>query len=1184
MTPGGHRLLGQLGAGPDGVAYRAIAPGTTDVVELRVLTHARERSPEHWANLSRHLRRAALLDHPGALRLCGLHLDDDPPHVVLEWHESVTLEDTLQGSPRPYPAADAVPLLLRLAEVLAEAHRLGLVHGRLAPRNVLLAPGNVPLLDFTDLRVRSEDDTAPSNTDPAEDIAALGRLLRWLLAGAQESSSHPDWPVELSALIPELTHADPERRPSVATLVRRLRDLFTAVKITCRIDMPTPKSNQAATVSPEEEAESGPLTRERLGRFRVLRLLGQGGMGAVYLGEDPADGSRVALKVLRRDAASSPAALRRFLKEARLLAEVRTPYVANLLEVNEDDGIHYLAMEYVEGASLDELLKEQGRLAERQALAIMADIARGLVEAHARGIVHRDIKPSNILLERRTEGGERTKQDLPDSAVVPPPTSVPRAKLTDFGLARHVVETESLAFTRTGAIMGTPFYMAPEQCTGLGIDARSDIYSMGATLYHLLAGEPPFQAESSVALLLKHTREPPPPLRQRNPDLSEAVCAVVDKALAKAPDARYPDAAAILEDLERLLRGEPTRIVVHPVRPSGDPRRVVRYEFVWELKSTPQRLWPYVSNTERLNRAIGLDPVQWKHEKAEEAPPGENPIVETGVAPRVQRSGSFRKVGMEMAWHEHPFEWIEGRRLGVLREFDSGPFKWFVSVVELTPNGEGTRLTHRIEIEPHGLLGRTIVAVEVGLRTRRSLERVYRRIDASLTGAMTGDPFEGPATLTRAQTRELEHRLDELALRRVAPDVAEALADFLATAPAPEVARIRPLALAARLGLDPEATVACCLHAARVGLLVLLWDILCPVCRVPAAARETLKALRDHEHCEACASDFGLDLGSLVEVVFRAHPEVRDSELASYCLGGPANAPHVAAQTRIAPGERIDLELALGEGAYRLRGPQIPYHFDFIVAPGAGRRRLDLNLARGLAADEPHRFLPGSQVFALVNDSDGELVIRFERMAARTDALTAAQATALALFRELFPDQVLASGRLLSVATMTLLTTDLADAEDWYARLGDSAAFVRIHEHFGVVREVIRREGGALVKTVGERALAAFTSATAAVRAALALQAALDANEATQGLKLRVGVHRGPALTATVNDQLDYFGATARLAQALPALALAGGVVLSSALTAEPEVTLLLQARRLTAELVEGEMAGGERAFLVVSS
>src|SRR5262249_32776519 len=143
------------------------------------------------------------------------------------------------------------------------------------------------------------------------------------------------------------------------------------------------------------------------------------------------------------------------------------------------------------------------------------------------------------------------------------------------------------------------------------VDQRTDVYAMGVTLFHLLAGRPPFLASSSLGLATMHCNDPPPPLQKLNPEVSEGVCRIVEKCLAKSPEARYPDARALLGDLERLLRGEPASIAVHPRLPACDPRNVVRYDFVWELAASPAQLWPHVSNTERLNRAVGLPGVQF---------------------------------------------------------------------------------------------------------------------------------------------------------------------------------------------------------------------------------------------------------------------------------------------------------------------------------------------------------------------------------------------------------------------------------------------------------------------------------------------------------------------------------------------------------------------------------------------
>jgi class 3 adenylate cyclase len=404
--------------------------------------------------------------------------------------------------------------------------------------------------------------------------------------------------------------------------------------------------------------------------------------------------------------------------------------------------------------------------------------------------------------------------------------------------------------------------------------------------------------------------------------------------------------------------------------------------------------------------------------------------------------------------------------------------------------------------------------------------------------------------------------------------VVERLGDFLALAPPQEVARIRPLALARRLGLDPTQVIAACLHGAREGLLVLLWDILCPVCRIPSEVKDTLKALRDHGRCEACNLDFDLDFANSVEMIFRAHPEVREVEVATYCVGGPAHSPHVAAQLRLAPGERIELELALTEGAYRLRGPQLPFTIDFRVEPTATATGWDLSLGRGPDPTLPRLLRSGRQLLALTNDHSEELVVRIERTVARDDALTAARASALALFRELFPGEVLSPGQLVSVATVTLLVTGLEDAAALYRELGDARAFAVIHEHFRLLDERIRQEGGALVKTVGEGLVAAFNEPVAAVRAALDLQAVLRRGEKTQGLRLRVGVHRGAAMAATLNGHLDYFGSTANLAALLPGLVSGGELALTQEVAGDPQVAALLRSRGLGGEMMAADLPG----------
>ena len=1173
MNSSGYRRLIPLGAGRDGVSYRALTPDGETRVEVRDLAAA-QADPARWPALARRIKLASQLDHPGAVRV----IEPGPPFLVLECAGGETLAEGLGGS-LPLATAEALSLAYALAGVLAEAHRIGLSHGRLAPDRVTLSEVGRPRLDFTGTETdppamawafcrAPETASEPRpDLDREGDVYGLGALLAWFLTGSQAladpEAAGARLPGKPGELLRAMLAAEPADRPSAREVEDTLGPWLTDAGDDLGVESDfldgsglslTSSAESLATITGPSlpVATSGASgVGLRIGRFLLLEVLGSGGQGVVYRAEDTADGSIVALKVLRPEWARHAGASRRFRKEARLLSEVNNPYVVTLLEHNEDGDVAYLVMEFVTGRTLASWLSGRGRLDEATALNVAADVARALEDAHTRGIIHRDIKPSNILLIEPPEGSA--------------PSAPPRVKLTDFGLARHVIDPESLAMTATGAVLGTPHYMAPEQSAGRPVDARADIYALGATLFHMLSGRPPFVAENQEQPDSKDGKKPASTLRGLKAELSEGVRLVLERALARAPDDRYPDAAALLKDLERLARGEPTGIPLHPVLPACDPRRTMEFEFRWDLESTPRQLWPYVTNTDRLDRALGFPPVRYSY----------RPDPDRGARLFAEAS----KAGMPEAWEEHPYEWVEPRRMGVLREYTRGPFRWLVSTVELTTRSAGgTTLTHRLRLEPRGWKARAFSPLGVGVRFRAALGRIYERIDATLTGQLgpptTVDPFEPPEELPAAARDRLDHRLDALAVSGVDPAAVEWLGDLLGHGSVQEIARLRPLVLARRWGLDPESVVSVCLHAAREGLLVLLWDILCPACRLPCEMADTLRAIREHGRCEACQLDFELDFANSVELIFRAHPEIRGAETGVYCAGGPAHAPHVLAQIRVAPGERFDLELTLPEGEYQLRGPQLPWSIRFQVRPTVASRRANVDLVRGPAQGKPLALGIGGQVLSLWNPGGHEVLARVERESSRDDALTAAQALVLTPFRDLFPGEVLSPGQLVGVAAVTLLVTDLDRPGGLYDDLGDARGFEVIHEHFRLLDEAIRRGGGTLVKTVDEGIIASFRGPEDAVSVGLDLQGILDGRGSTRRLRLRAGVHRGSAMVATIDGRLDYFGAAVRRARRLLRHSVGGDLVLTPEVAADPLVNDLLAGLGRTPEVFDAGSDG----------
>ena len=258
-------------------------------------------------------------------------------------------------------------------------------------------------------------------------------------------------------------------------------------------------------------------------RYEILELLGRGGMGAVYKARDTELERLVALKLIRTDLASNPEILRRFKQELILAREVTHRNVIRIFDLGQAKGFKFITMEFVEGRDLRAVLRERGKLPPDETVRIIAQVCRALESAHAAGVVHRDLKPQNIMLDAKD-----------------------RVYVMDFGIA-HSLETPGM--TQTGALMGTPEYMSPEQAKGIKVDARSDLFALGIIFYEMLTGISPYKADTALATLLKRTQERPPPPAEVDPTIPKAISGVVMKCLEIDRDHRFSTAREILEDL-----------------------------------------------------------------------------------------------------------------------------------------------------------------------------------------------------------------------------------------------------------------------------------------------------------------------------------------------------------------------------------------------------------------------------------------------------------------------------------------------------------------------------------------------------------------------------------------------------------------------------------------------------------
>ena len=283
------------------------------------------------------------------------------------------------------------------------------------------------------------------------------------------------------------------------------------------------------------------------GRYRIIRRLGSGGMADVYCAEDTQLGRQIALKLLYRRFAEDTEFVERFRREASSAAGLQHPNVVGIFDRGEWDGTYYIAMEYLPGRNLKQVVRDHGALEPALAVDLVMQILKAARFAHRRGIVHRDIKPHNVIVD--DEG---------------------RAKVTDFGIAR----AGTSEMTETGSIMGTAQYLSPEQAQGHSVDARSDLYSIGIVLYELLTGQLPFDADSAVTIALKQVSEEPVSPMQLNPAVSPALDAVVMRALRKDPAQRFQDADAFIAALESAMAGG----YVETVAVAEDPVAVLEEE------------------------------------------------------------------------------------------------------------------------------------------------------------------------------------------------------------------------------------------------------------------------------------------------------------------------------------------------------------------------------------------------------------------------------------------------------------------------------------------------------------------------------------------------------------------------------------------------------------------------------
>ena len=589
-----------------------------------------------------------------------------------------------------------------------------------------------------------------------------------------------------------------------------------------------------------------------------------------------------------------------------------------------------------------------------------------------------------------------------------------------------------------------------------------------------------------------------------------------------------------------------------------------RWEF--DLKSNRETLWPFIADTNRFNRDTGV------------------PQIEVDSADKSHRRNARRKVrlsiyGLPVEWEEQPFEWVKPVRFGVERVYSKGPLSRLRMRAELQPRAEGgTHLIYEVWSTPRNIPGAVAIPMQLNfVVARRFRDSILKYDELASQGAAleTAEPNTSQSSFDLQRLTALKQKLIADLENKESIAIAERLADFLERGDDFAVARIRAYKLADDWQLPRRAVLEVCLRATRSGLLDFQWDLLCPLCRGPQESGVSLKDITSAVHCDTCKIDFTVNFDRYVELTFKPNPAVRRLQVSSFCIGSPHWTPHVIAQQLLPAGDKRELSLPLETGNYRLRALELPGSQDVTVSlDGESSAQVTIT-GNGWSQDTLH--VNEQFTLALKNQTDAEQLLILERLEWSDQATTAAEVTALQMFRDLFASEALRPGEQISVGTLTVLFTDLRDSTKLYRQIGDATAFGRVMSHFDVVRKSIVEHDGAIVKTIGDAVMAVFRSAADGLSAMLEVQRALaEPGDGSIPLQLKAGLNTGPCIAVTLNDRLDYFGSTVNMAARLEGLSCGADVIISRSVYEDAKVRELIESENLSAEEFDMSLKGFE--------
>jgi class 3 adenylate cyclase len=551
-------------------------------------------------------------------------------------------------------------------------------------------------------------------------------------------------------------------------------------------------------------------------------------------------------------------------------------------------------------------------------------------------------------------------------------------------------------------------------------------------------------------------------------------------------------------------------------------------EFFWcfKMKSQRDEIWPYLSDTSRFNRELGFSPRQ-----------------------QVEREGkitvSTSMLGIPQQWVEEPWTWLAGQTITSQRRYIRGMAKNVYSIfhIEEDPNSKDHLVFIYFGWQPANWFWRQFLLL-TGPMIRKRFSDALNKIDQHLmqNRKRSENAFKVlPPPLSDSALKKLVEIKDHLYGKELQREITDQLIEFVSTGDDLDLEPIRILPLARAWKFSERDLLATCLHATRLGLLQISWEVICPHCRGSRFTAKSLGDLPATADCDVCEIDFSTSDANSIEVMFHVHPSIRKVEALLFCAAEPAKKNHIKVQQKLLPRQTVNIESKLKDGVYRSRfvggDQEIQIEIDHREPPTT----IDLVGATAFKVGTPAKI-------RVTNDSDESRIFVIEELWWDDIALKPAVVLSLPEFRDLFAEEHLSSNVKLFLGEQAILFTDIVGSTKFYSNVGDAKAFAEVRTHFQEVFEVVQLHKGVVVKTIGDAVMASFPSAEQAVDAAIAIQLRFPEGRTDTCIRLRISVHIGPVIAVHLNTGIDYFGNTVNFAAKIQSCAGAGEVAMSEAI------------------------------------